>query len=69
MEALKSHPVKSKGWDIDKHGFMLDDPDPDCLDTIFLDRLDEFEQKLATPNKIHKPKHTPPFWANNWRKK
>jgi hypothetical protein len=65
MEALKyANPVKSKGFDIDKHGFMLDD-----ATEFFEAGLSEMMKDKETPKKIHKPKHTPPFWANNWRKK
>lgn len=54
MEALKSHP-----YEVNQN----------YLDVIFTAKLKELEQELIPPKKIGKPKHTPPFWANNWRKK
>jgi hypothetical protein len=40
------------------------------LETAWLEILGDYKIEQPTPpKKISKPKHTPPFWANNWRKK
>ena len=66
MEALKSHPLlKDSGI---YECFKVNKGFEEMKDYLYCEDDYKIEQP-PLPKKISKPKHTPPFWANNWRKK